>query len=163
MLLRYEVYKNSLCLFDFHLPIIVIGRSTSMKQTLLLACIVTFGLSAFGVAQERASSSSTTSELHYTHAELQQLTKEAHTPQQYQALAGYFRDQQQRFQQQANSEKQEWDRRSHNTVGTAVKYPTPADSARNLYQYYAYEADQKGKLAARYEDLAQSAQSAGNH
>jgi hypothetical protein len=133
-----------------------------MKQTVLLACVVTFGLSAFGVAQERASSPAA-SEVHYSRTELRQLTKEAHTQQQYQTLAGYFRDQQQRFQQQANSEKQEWDRRSQNTVGVAAKYPKPADSARNLYQYYAYEADQKGKLAARYEDLAQSTQSAGNH
>jgi hypothetical protein len=114
------------------------------------------------MAQELASSSTTASGVHYSRTDVRRLTKEAHTPEQYQALAGYFRDQQQQFQQQANSEKLEWDRRSQNTIGVASKYPKPADSARNLYQYYAYEADQKGKLAARYEDLAQSAQSAGN-
>jgi hypothetical protein len=72
--------------------------------------------------------------------------------------------QQQRFQQQAHSEEQEWVRRSQYTVGVAQKYPRPADSAKNLYDYYAYEADQNGKLAAQYEKLAQQApQSASNH
>jgi spore coat polysaccharide biosynthesis protein SpsF (cytidylyltransferase family) len=135
-----------------------------MKRALLFAWVTAFCLSAFGAAQEHASSSRTVSEVHYSRAQLRQLTKEAHTQQQYQTLAEHFHNQQQRFQQQAHSEEQEWVRRSQYTVGVAQKYPRPADSAKNLYDYYAYEADQNGKLAARYEDLAQQApRSASDH
>jgi hypothetical protein len=140
------------------------GRGNSMKRALISAWVIAFCLSAFGVAQEHASSSPTASEVHYGRAQLRQLMKEAHTLQQYQALAEHFCDQQQRFQQQAHSEEQEWVRRSQYTVGVAQKYPRPADSAKNLYDYYAYKADQNGKLAARYEDLAQQdPQLASNH
>jgi spore coat polysaccharide biosynthesis protein SpsF (cytidylyltransferase family) len=135
-----------------------------MKRALLFAWVTAFCLSTFGVAQEHASSCPTASEVHYSRAQLRQLTKEAHTQSQYQALAEHFRNQQQRFQQQAHSEEQEWVRRSQFTVGVAQKYPRPADSAKNLYDYYAYEADQNGKLAAQYEKLAQQApQLASNH
>ena len=99
-----------------------------------------------------------TSAPQFSKTELQRMMKEAHTPQQYKTLADYFKSQQQKYQQQAQSEKQEWDRRSQNVTGPAAKYPRPVDSSRNRYEYFAYEAQQMSHQAAHYDELAASAQ-----
>ncbi len=93
----------------------------------------------------------------YSRAELQQMIREAHSAQQYQALASYYRSRQRDFEEQAKSEKQEWDRRSQNVSGPAAKYPRPVDSSRNRYEYFTYEAQQMSQQAARYEGLSASA------
>jgi hypothetical protein len=90
---------------------------------------------------------------------LQKMIREAHTPQQYQQLASYFKAQQQTMQQKAQEEKAEWQRRSQITVSVAQKYPRPVDSSRNRYEYFAYEADQMGRQAAHYESLSAGASS----
>jgi hypothetical protein len=69
----------------------------------------------------------------------------------------YFDQRKSSFQDQDNQEKKEWERQSQNVVGSAAKYPRPVDSARNLYEYYDYEAHQAGVLQAQYERLAESA------
>jgi hypothetical protein len=79
---------------------------------------------------------------------------DAHTPQQYQALATYFRSRQQVLEQQAQSEKLEWDRRSQITAASYQKYPRPADSSRDRYEYFTYEAQQMSQQAAHFESLA---------
>jgi hypothetical protein len=94
--------------------------------------------------------------VHYTKAQLAQLRQEAHTPEQYRALAVYFEQRKVSYQEQASQMKKEWERRSQNVVGSAAKYPRPVDSARNLYEYYAYEANQAGVLQAQYERLAEA-------
>ena len=91
---------------------------------------------------------------HYTHAELHKMMQEAHTEQQYKVLASYFRSRQQAFVQQAQSEKQEWERRSQNVTGQAAKYPRPVDSSRSRYEYLTYEAEQMNQRAAHYESLS---------
>lgn len=70
---------------------------------------------------------------HYTHRELQQLIREAHTPEQYQALAVYFRSQEQMFDEKAAAEAKEWEQR---VGGYKV------DPARNLYDYYVEKAQE---------------------
>ena len=100
--------------------------------------------------------------VHYSKAELAQLQKEAHTPEQYRALAAYFEYRKASFQDQATQMKDEWKRRSQNIVGSAAKYPRPADSARNLYEYYTNEADKAGVLQAQYEHLAVSGMEAAS-
>lgn len=37
---------------------------------------------------------------------------------------------------------------------SAAKYPGPADSARNLYEYDLSMASQRGKLSLKYRQLA---------
>src|SRR5580692_7686337 len=98
-----------------------------------------------------------TSAPQFSKTELQRLIKEAHTPQQYRTLADYFKSQQQKYEQQAQSEKQEWDRRSQNVTGPAAKYPRPVDSSRNRYEYFAYQAGQMAQQAAHFESLSASA------
>ena len=59
----------------------------------------------------------------YTQSEIKQMIRDAHTAQQYHDLATYFQGRQQYFEQQAQSEKIEWDRRSQITAASYQKYP----------------------------------------
>ncbi|HEY1649433.1 MAG TPA: hypothetical protein VGF96_15735 [Terracidiphilus sp.] len=93
-----------------------------------------------------------------THAQLEEMLRSAHTVQQYQMLGSYFHARQQTFEQRAQSEKVEWERRSQNITGPAAKYPRPVDSSRNRYEYFTYEAQQMGQKAAHYDSLSASAQ-----
>jgi hypothetical protein len=86
--------------------------------------------------------------------QLKQMAKDAHTPEQYSALAQSYGQLEKSYLAQAAEEKQEWERRSQNTMSIAAKYPRPVDSARNLYQYYAYKASEAGALATKYSQLA---------
>jgi len=94
----------------------------------------------------------------FSRAELQTMIRSAHSSQQYQTLATYFRSRQQALEKQALAEKAEWDRRSQITASVAQKYPRPVDSSRNRYEYFTYEANQMAQQAAHYENLSQSSQ-----
>jgi len=93
-----------------------------------------------------------------THPQLRAMMQEAHTRQQYKALASYFRFQQVSFERQAQSEKQEWERRSQDVSRLSAKYPRPVDASRNRYEYFMYEAGQMNREATHYEDLAAKAE-----
>jgi hypothetical protein len=86
--------------------------------------------------------------------QLKQMAKDAHTPEQYTALAQSYSQLEKSYLAKAAEEKQEWDRRSQNTMSLYAKYPRPVDSARNLYEYYAYKASEAGALATKYSQLA---------
>jgi hypothetical protein len=91
------------------------------------------------------------------HAQLKEMMRSAHSAEQYQTLASYYRSKQHDFEQKAQAEKVEWDRRSQNAGGPAAKYPRPADSSRNRYEYFTYEAQQMNQQATHYETLSASA------
>ncbi len=78
----------------------------------------------------------------------------AHTPEQYRALASYYRQEEKSFRAQQAEEKILWEQRAQNTTSTAQRYPRPVDSAHYLYDYYAYKADRSAQQAAHYEQLA---------
>jgi hypothetical protein len=124
----------------------------NMKSKLAALCVLSFGLATVGSAQAPNSSAQPGAQL--TKAQVKQLVREAHTPEQYNALARYYSAQQKSFLQQADDEKKEWIRRSQNIVSVAAKYPRPVDSARYLYEYETYEASEAGQLAAKYNRLA---------
>ena len=86
----------------------------------------------------------------YSRSELKQLVRDAHTREQYQALATYFRSQEKIFNDKAVIEKTEWDRRKATVTGPEIKSRC-VESARNLYQYYAYEACAMATRASDYE------------
>jgi hypothetical protein len=115
-------------------------------------------LTAVLAASVNLAHSEPTNTPHYSKAEIKQMVHEAHTTQQYRTLADYFRGQQRKFDQEARSEKQEWERRSQNTTGLAQKYPRPVDSSKNRYEYFSYEAEDMSQQANRYETLAAKAQ-----
>lgn len=94
----------------------------------------------------------------YSRAELQTMIRSANSPQQYQALATYFRSQQDALEKRAQAEKAEWSRRSQVTAAVYEKYPRPVDSSQNRYEYLAYEASQMGQRAAHYESLYANSQ-----
>lgn len=94
----------------------------------------------------------------YSHAEVEKMIRDAHTAQQYQTLATYFRSRQLALKQQAHYEIAEWVRRSQITAGLYEKYPRPVDSSRNRYEYFSYEAQKMSQQAAHFESLSAKVQ-----
>jgi hypothetical protein len=94
----------------------------------------------------------------YSHAELKKMIGEAHSAEQYEILAIYFRSQAKCYKQKAAEEKQELWRRLQVDAALYQKYPRPVDSSRNRYEYFAYEAQLMNMQASRYEEQAASAQ-----
>ena len=123
-----------------------------MRQNLYALCVLSFSFASVDGAQSPASSSR--SETEYTQAQVKQLVRDAHTPEQYSDLAAFYFRQQAIYLQKAAEEKHDWVQRSQNTASIAEKYPRPVDSARNLYEYYAYEASKAGQLAAKFSRLS---------
>ena len=123
-----------------------------MTLSLIAAGILSFALAGPGNAQGTPSSGENGT--HYTQAQLKQMVREAHTPEQYRALASYYRQVQKSYRLQAAEEKQEWIRRSESITVVAAKYPRPVDSARNLYEYYRYRASEASELSGKYSQLA---------
>jgi len=148
----------SLCAPHVLPSILIYGGSSDMKHNLLATLVVSLAVSCVGNAQ--AVNSQANDSAHYTHAQLHRLLHDAHTPEQYGALANYYSKQQKDYLQQAADAKAEWDRRSQNIVSVAAKYPRPVDSARNLYEYYMYKASEAGALSTKYSQLSAPAGSA---
>lgn len=114
-------------------------------------CAVVLSLAASALHAEASA------DPQYSKSEVTGMIHTAHTPDQYRALAGYFRTQEQQFEQKASSEKQEMDRRSANVTSIAAKYPRPIDSSRNRYEYFTYKAQEMSQKAAHYENLSAGA------
>jgi len=123
-----------------------------MNSKVYVACMA-IALAAGSVAARAESSTP----VKLSNAELKQMEQDAHTPQQYQELASYFRSRQQDFRQQAVSEVPLMAWRSQFTFSLAAKYPRPYDSSRNRYDYFMYETHQMSQKAAYYEGLAAGA------
>ena len=124
-----------------------------MRTRLGVGVIIAMLLATFNVVHAQPTNAP-----HYTHSELRKMMQEAHTDQQYKELASYFRSRQEAYEQQAQAEKLEWERRSQDVTSMAAKYPRPADSSRSRYEYFAYEAGKMRDQAARYEGLLAKAQ-----
>jgi hypothetical protein len=123
-----------------------------VKRNLLAACVLSFALANAGSAQAMTAPQEQVALCARAH--LKQLVREAHTPEQYNALADCYEKLQKDYLEQAAEEKQEWERRSQNVTASAAKYPRPVDSARNLYEYDLSMASQAGKLSLKYSQLA---------
>ena len=122
-----------------------------MNRNLFATCILALAFAGAASAQGVASSPET--DAHYTKAQLQQLTLNAHAPEQYRALASYFSKQRDNYQQKASEKQKEWVQLSQNVTSAAAKYPRPADSVRNYYEYYMHKASEAGTLEAKYSRL----------
>ena len=123
-----------------------------MKRNLLAAGIMLCVLAGLGSTAAMAASAENGE--HYTQAQIKRMAHEAHTPEQYTALAGYYDQQQKHFAEQAAEEKAEWARRSQYAQSIEAKYPRPVESARYLYEYYAAKAAEAATLSAKYSQLA---------
>jgi hypothetical protein len=122
-----------------------------MKNSLVAASVLSLALLTAAVTTAFAMPADQTSQP--SGAQLKQMAKDAHTPEQYSALAQSYSQLEKSYLAKAAEEKQEWDRRSQITTSLYAKYPKPADSARNLYEYYAYKASEAGALATKYSQL----------
>jgi hypothetical protein len=123
-----------------------------MTRNLFATCILALAFAGAASAQDAASSPET--DAHYTKAQLKQLTLNAHAPAQYSALASYFSKQRENYLQKAAEKQKEWVRLSQNVTSAAAKYPRPADSVRNYYEYYMHKASEAGTLEAKYSRMA---------
>ena len=126
-----------------------------MKRSKFALSLITIGIATLSLAQSAVAPACTDNK-DYSHSELRQLLREAHTSEQYHALADYYAQQHASYQQQAAEEKQEWERRNMNVSGPAAKPPRPVDTAKNLYEYYVWEADHASSLASHYRQLGLS-------
>jgi hypothetical protein len=122
------------------------------RRIQVLAAIAAFTVSA-GLAHAQNAMNAGMSP-----AQAEQMLHSARTVEQYQMLAGYFHARQLVFEEKAQAEKVEWDRRSQITAASYQKYPRPADSSRNRYEYFTYEAQQMAQQAAHFESLSATAQ-----
>jgi len=116
---------------------------TSIATAMVLAVTITCSVSA-----------QPTDSHNYSKREIKQMIRSAHTAQQYEELAAYYRSRQSSFRQQAQSEFVELERRMAIETCLAAKYPRPVDSSRNRYEYFKYEAHQMEARAAHYEALS---------
>ena len=123
-----------------------------MKLNLFATCILALAFAGAASAQGTASSPETNA--HYTKAQLKQLTLNAHTPEQYTALASYFSQQSEMYLQKAAEKQKVWVQLTQNVTSHASKYPTPADWAQIHYEYYMSKASKAGTLEAKYSHMA---------
>jgi len=123
-----------------------------MNRKVLAACFLSLAVAGVCNAQNTASSPET--DAHFTHAQAKQLERGAHAPEQYRALASYYADRQKNYLQKADDAKREWQQLGQDNVSMAAKYPSPAESARNRYDYYMSKASKAGELEARYDRLS---------
>lgn len=85
-----------------------------------------------------------------SHSDLRRRIANANKPADYQVLADYFHYQEQVYRAKANAEM-------HDYVKYFSlyhpKFPTGADNAARLFEYYSAKADKEAKLAAHYDEL----------
>lgn len=112
-------------------------------------------LAVVGFAQVMTAQSGSAAKL--SRADLRQMERSAHTAEQYQDLADYFRMRELNYHKQAVAEMEEWTRRIQFSTSLYAKYPAPADSSRNRYEYFKYEQEQMNHKAGYYENLAANA------
>ena len=89
---------------------------------------------------------------HLSHAQLRRLVANASNTADYQKLAAYFHYQEQIYRAKADAEMDDYAHCVRN-VTMSPKFPTRADQAARLYQYYSTKADQQARLAAHYDEL----------
>ncbi len=124
-----------------------------MKGTYVAASILTLAL--IGAVTAQGSVAAAQDGDHVSKAQLKQMAREAHSPEQYEALAHYYDIQQQDYLKLAKDARHEWVLRLQMTTSFYARYPRPADSARNLYEYYLEKASKAGARSAKYSQLAE--------
>ena len=107
---------------------------------------------AFALASASRSHAQPTA-THYSSSEIKKMIHEAHTSDQYQTLAQYFRARQQEYEKQAASEKAEWESLRQNVTWHGAKSPRPADFLKDHYEILEHEAQQMNQRATHFESL----------
>lgn len=125
-----------------------------MTRNVLFCVVALLSLSASGMQPAKASDSDAPK---YTSAQVRHMRREAHTREQFSALADYYAIRERMFERKAIEEMHLWADRSEKPNPLYEKWPRPVDSARNLHDYYQYEASQAAAMKAKYDRLADEA------
>jgi hypothetical protein len=123
-----------------------------MIRRLFAFSVVSIALATVASAQEAVSPSECHSR--YTHSQLKQMIREAHTPEQYSALADYYAGLQREYLREAEKDRKEWVERSKGVTWTGAKTPRPMDFSREAYQYDMFKASKAEAASAKYSQLA---------
>ena len=99
-----------------------------------------------------ANGTDTAEEQRVSRKEVKHLLATANTVAEYQRVATYFRNREDFYRAKAQAEMTEYARCVRN-ITMAPKFPTRADQAARLYEYYADKANRQAKRATHYEDL----------
>ena len=91
--------------------------------------------------------------------DLQSRVRNAHTPEDFRALANYYAQLEARYLARATGERREWERRSQSTAALDQKYPRPVDAARNRYEYFMTMAAEMRGIKEKYRAKAGAASS----
>lgn len=95
--------------------------------------------------------------LPYSTAQVRKLARQAHSVEQYTAVADYYAMRQRIYARKATEAMHLWADRSMMITPLSEKWPRPVDSARNLHDYYAFESSHSAALFAKYSALADAA------
>ena len=87
--------------------------------------------------------------VHYSRSELGTMMRQASTADQCKTLATWFREEEVSSRSKAGAENRDYER--YKNLMVPAKFPTRADSARRLGDYYSYKADQNAAFASRFE------------
>lgn len=98
----------------------------------------------------------------YSKAQVRQMMRDAHTREQYLALAEYYRGQQQAFRELERREWSEAVRLSQFSSAAAGRYPRPVDWSMIRYEYFSHKSRQMSQKSAYWEKLSASASQWGN-
>lgn len=126
----------------------MLRRRLIASATVVVVIASAAGLAAAATLDDRTE---------YTNAEIRQLARHAHTPQQFAVLADYYQTRRRMYQRMAAREMNLWAERNAVMTPLSEKWPRPVDAARNLYEYYRQMADQSAALVERYNKLADAA------
>ena len=125
-----------------------------MKRFLVVLGIVMIAAIA---ADLSAAEKQSAEEPQYSSAQIKKMVREAHSVEQYTVLADYYATRRRWYKRKAAEEMHLWAERSAVITSLSEKWPRPVDSARNLYDYYEYKANEAATLQARYSKLADEA------
>jgi hypothetical protein len=92
-----------------------------------------------------------------TPAQIRDMARSAHTPEQYTQLADYYQARRRMYVKKASETMDLWARRNAVITPLGEKWPRPVDSARDLYDYYLHQAAKSAATAQRYSNLANNA------
>jgi len=127
------------------------GRFPTMRRILFTLAMAA---AVFAPQLANATTRPASDQSQYTSAQIRRMTRDAHTVEQYTLLADYYQTQHRLYRRKAAEMMGEWARRNEGIAPLYENYPRPVDSARNLYEYYHYEAVQAFAKVALYSRLA---------
>ena len=90
----------------------------------------------------------------YSRKQLREMASQAHTAEDHQRLADYYRGQERSFRKLEAEQRQALDDYNKGPQNSHSKYPSRGHTARHLASYYSQQAEKSAVSAAAQEKLA---------